>query len=147
MAKSTQVPCYGPNYTEHEDVIQFFETTIKYYLRYPTWTWLSKAGVTPSNSTQVSLSDIQGPLTEASGAIPYIGCRGPRYNETTAGMGSNDTGRTIISEAWYYSHVFGRPQEGLTTPVNASSVGSSSNCAKAKGALWYYEPTESSIRA
>ena len=72
------------------------------------------------------------------------GRRGPRYNETDAGMGGNDTGRTIISEAWYYNHVFGRPQEGISVPVNAT--GSTSNCAKAEGALWYYEPTESSVR-
>lgn len=140
-----KLPCYGPNYREHEDVIDFFETTIKYYHRYPTWSWLAEAGIRPSNSSQVTLSDIQGTLTKASGAVPYIGCRGPRYNETDAGRGGNDTGRTIVSEAWYYNHVYGRPQEGISIAVNAT--GSTSSCARAKNALWYYEPTDSSIRA
>jgi len=139
-----QLPCYGPNYTEHEDVIDFFTTTVMYYLRYPTWSWLADAGITPSNTTQVTLSDVQGTLTKASGAIPYIGCSGPRYNQTDAGTGSQDNGRTVISEAWYYDYVLGRPQEGISVAVNAT--GSTSSCAKADNALWYYEPTESSIR-
>jgi len=140
-----QLPCYGPNYTEHEDVIDFFETAIKYYQRYPTWSWLAEAGITPSNTTQVTLSDIQGTLTKASGAVPYIGCSGPRYNETGAGRGGNDTGRTVVSEVWYYNHVYGRVQEGVSVPINAT--GSTSSCAKAENALWYYEVTNSSIRA
>lgn len=126
-------------------MIDFFETTIKYYKRYPTYSWLASAGITPSNSSRVSLSDVQGTLAKYSGAIPYIGCSGPRYNETDAGRGGNDTGRTVISETWYYNYVYGRPQDGIAKPVNAT--GSNSNCAKAKGALLYPLPANGSVRA
>lgn len=99
------VPCYGPEYVEHEEVMEFFETAIMYYLRVPTYKWLEEAGIVPSNVTGVSLGDVQGALAKAYGATPYIGCSGPRYNTTEAGQGSNDGGRTVISEVWYYSHV------------------------------------------
>ncbi|KAK5086502.1 hypothetical protein LTS08_004189 [Lithohypha guttulata] len=140
-----QLPCYGPRYQNHSDVIDYFETTIEYYRRFPTWGWLAQNNIRPSNTTQVTLSDVQGTLARASGATPYVGCSGPRYNETDAGRGGNDTGRTVISEAWYYMHVFGRPQEGVAIPVNAT--GSSSNCARARNALWYYQTTPGSIRS
>lgn len=125
-------------------MIDFFDTAIMYYQRYPTFEWLADAGITPSNTTRVTLSDVQGTLTKASGAVPYIGCSGPRYNTTEAGKGSTDNGRTVISEAWYYNYVLGRPQDGVSVAVNAT--GSTSSCAKAEGALWYYEMTESSVR-
>ncbi|KAH7059050.1 ribonuclease T2-like protein [Macrophomina phaseolina] len=138
------LPCYGPRYQPHEDVIDYFETAILFDRRLPTYTWLADAGITPSNTTSYTLSDIQGALTEAYGAVPYVGCSGPRFNETAAGNGTSDNGRTRLSETWYYSHVLGRPQEGVAVVVNAT--GSTSNCAKAAGAVWYYERTPSSER-
>jgi len=99
------VPCYGPEYVLHQDVLDFFQTAIMYYLRVPTWQWLKEAGITPSNQTTYSLADVQGTLAAKWGAIPYLGCTGPRYNETSAGKGSRDNGRTVVDEVWYYMHV------------------------------------------
>jgi ribonuclease T2 len=99
------VPCYGPEYVQHEEVVQFFETAILYYRRLPTFGWLNAAGITPSNTTTYSIGQFQNALTKGYGALPYIGCSGPRYNETAAGKGSTDNGRTQISETWYYFHV------------------------------------------
>jgi ribonuclease T2 len=99
------VPCYGPKYVEHEEIIDFFDTVVKYFLREPTYDWLAAKGIKPSNSTGYSLSEIQGVLAEAYGAVPYVGCAGPRYNETEAGKGSGDSGRTGLSEVWYFSFV------------------------------------------
>lgn len=138
------LPCYGPQYVEHEDVVQFYETAIMYYLRLPTYEWLSDAGITPSNSSQVTLGDFQGALTKAYGAVPYVGCSGARYNETDAGSGSMDDGRTVVDEVWYYQHVQGRPQEGKSVPVNATAP--SSSCATTDGALWYYLRSPGSVR-
>ena len=45
------VPCYGPQYRKHEEVVDFFETAIMYYERLPTWKWLAAKGITPSNTT------------------------------------------------------------------------------------------------
>ena len=99
------VPCYGPEYVQHQEVVDFFETAIQYYRRLPTWGWLATAGIKPSNSTTYSIGQFQTILTKSYGALPYIGCSGPRYNETAAGAGSTDNGRTVISEVWYYFHV------------------------------------------
>ncbi|GME41503.1 Ribonuclease T2 [Neofusicoccum parvum] len=81
------LPCYGPRYQPHEDVVDFLETAVLFDRRLPTFTWLADAGITPSNSTTYTLADIQDALTDAYGAKPYIGCSGPRFNETAAGNG------------------------------------------------------------
>lgn len=132
------VPCYGPKYVEHEDVVDFFETTIGYFLKFPTFDWLSKHGITPSNTTGYTLAEFEGALTAESGAIPYVGCSGPRYNETTAGRNSTDNGRTSVSEVWYYMHTYGRPQNLRAVPVDQTTT---SNCVKVRGALNYYART------
>lgn len=111
-----------------------------YFQRQPTYRWLSSASIRPSNTTSYSLSDIQAALTTGFGAIPYVGCSGPRYNATTEGRGSLDNGKTAFSEVWYYHHVVGQVQKGQTVEVDASiNGGSISNCAKAPGAIRYYE--------
>nr|POE65689.1 ribonuclease trv [Quercus suber] len=138
------IPCYGPEYVEHEDVVDFFQTVIRYYKNRPTWGWLSAKGIRPSNTTTYTLSNIQSALTKGYGVLPYVGCSGPRYNETVAGRNSTDNGRTQLSEVWYYLHVFGRPQDGQGVPLNVT--GSPSSCAKAEGAVHYYERTSSSVR-
>ncbi|KAI6370175.1 hypothetical protein MCOR25_004256 [Pyricularia grisea] len=138
------IPCYGPKYQKNQEVVDFFETAIMYYRRTPTWQWLSSAGIVPSNTTAYSLKSIQAALTSSYGALPYIGCSGPRYNETAAGSGSLDNGRTALSEAWYYAHAYGRPQDGNTVPLNAS--GSVTSCASTPGAVWYYEPSANAVR-
>lgn len=136
---SFDIPCYGPQYVQHSDVIDFFETAVLYYENLPTYGWLSAAGIRPSNTTTFSLSAMQAALTQGFGALPYIGCSGPRYNATSAGNGTMDNGYTQVSEVWYYNHVYGRVQRGQALPVNASvNGGSVSNCAKAAGALHYY---------
>jgi ribonuclease T2 len=140
------LPCYGPNYVKHQEVVEFFETAIMYYQRVPTYEWLKDAGITPSNSTTYTLSEIKRALTKAWGAEPYIGCSGTRYNATEAGEATNstDTGRTAISEVWYYFHADGRPQEGNSVPVGAGSF--NTTCAHAEGAIHYYERTPGSVR-
>ena len=134
------IPCYGPNYTQHEEVVDFFETAIGYYKRFPTYQMLSKHGILPSNRTGYSLNNMENALAAETGAVPYLGCSGPRYNETAAGRAANttDTGRTVLSEVWYYFHAFGRPQDMRYTPVDQTSV---SSCTNATGAVMYYQQT------
>lgn len=140
------VPCYGPMYREHEDVVDFFETAIKYYKRFPTFDWLAESGIVPSNSTTYSYAEIVDVLSEKHGGIPFLGCSGPRYNSTAAGKNSTDKGYTILSEVWYYEHVYGRPQEGNTISVNASES-YLTNCAKVEGAILYPERSNGSEKA
>lgn len=99
------VPCYGPEYRKHEEVVDFFQTAIKYYKRVPTYKWLKEASIVPSNTTQYTYTDIRNVLSAKHGAIPFIGCSGPRYNTTEAGKNSTDNGFTRLTEVWYYEHV------------------------------------------
>ena len=139
------LPCYGPQYRKHEEVVDFFETAVMYYQTLPTYRWLAEKSIRPCNTTTYSLKDLQHALTEGFGALPYVGCSGPRYNATAAGKGSSDNGMTVVSEVWYYHHVLGRVQNGRARPVDASINGASvSNCAKTHGALHYYERTPGS---
>lgn len=92
------VPCYGPLYTLHQDVVEFFETVVMYFQTLPTWGWLMAKDIKPSNSTGYSLASIQEALREGYGKTPYIDCWGPRYNETAAGKGSMDDGLTVLNE-------------------------------------------------
>jgi ribonuclease T2 len=134
------LPCYGPQYRQHEDVIDFFETAVYYYSSLPAYGWLSAASIRPSNTTTYSLTNLQSALTKGFGAVPYIGCSGPKYNTTEAGKGTMDNGGTVLSEVWYYYHVYGKPQRGQGLPVNASiNGGSISSCATTPGAIWYYK--------
>ncbi|KAF2850699.1 ribonuclease T2 [Plenodomus tracheiphilus IPT5] len=137
------VPCYGPLYREHEEVVEFFETAIRYYQRFPTWEWLGGEGIVPSNSTRYTYGEIRDVLFEKHGGVPFLGCSGPRFNATAAGRNSTDNGYTVLSEVWYYEYAYGRPQEGNTIPVNASSS-YLTNCAKTEGAILYPERTNGS---
>ena len=92
LTPTHSLPCYGPLAANHTDILDFFSTAILYYRRFPTWGWLNAAGIAPSNSTGYSTSALQTALTKASGAVPYLGCSGPRYNATAAGKGSQDNG-------------------------------------------------------
>ena len=135
---SFDVPCYGPMYQNHSDVVNFFSTAVAYYENLPSYGWLSAANFSPSNTTTFTLGDMQDALTNGFGGLPYIGCLGPKYNAMAAGNGTLDNGAMVVDEVWYYYHVNGRVQRNQGLPVNASINGASvSNCAKAKGALKY----------
>ncbi|KAL2133093.1 hypothetical protein VTI74DRAFT_2924 [Chaetomium olivicolor] len=132
---------------KHIDLLTFNEVAAEYFKRLPTYDWLAHKSIKPSNSTGYTLSAIQSALAARHGATPYIGCSGPRYNETAAGKGSLDNGRTVLTEVWYYYHVYGQVQAGKGKPVEADiNGGSTSSCAKADKAIWYYERTPGSER-
>ncbi|KAL4399091.1 RNA endonuclease [Malassezia pachydermatis] len=130
------IPCYGPKYRKNEDLIEFYETAIKFYRELPTYDWLAAEGITPSNKTAYSLSDITNALKKHYGATPHLGCSGPSYSETDAGKGSNDHGRTVLTEVWYFNHVTGRVQDANATHIDSTT---DTSCSSADGAIWYYE--------
>lgn len=124
-------------------MIDFFETVIRHNSRLNTHQWLATHGIVPSNTTTYSLSAIETALASEYGATPFVGCSGPRFNETDAGKGSLDNGRTQVSEMWYYFHVEGRPQDGNRVVLERSGK---SSCALAEEALHYFERAEGSVR-
>ena len=124
-------------------MVDFFETVILYNSRLNTYQWLADRDIVPSNSTTYTLSDFEEALSSEYGATPYVGCSGARYNETAAGKGSLDNGRTQVSEMWYFRHVMGRPQDGKSVPLDSTTK---TSCAKTAGALHYYERANGSVR-
>lgn len=138
-------PIQGPKASKYDDMFEFFETVINYYKDLPTWHWLANAGIKPSNTTSYTLSHVQSALKTGYGKVPYLGCGGPRFNETAAGKGSSDNGRTQLQEVWYYSHVVGRVQEKDVVRLDADVAGGSiTSCAKADNAIWYYKRAKGS---
>ncbi|KAK1921179.1 ribonuclease T2 [Papiliotrema laurentii] len=120
--------CYGSQYVNSTEasIVDFLESTIQAQVQYPTYDWLAEAGVKPSNKTNYPLSQLQGILTNASGAVPYLGCSGKT--------------KDVLSEVWYYSHSLGRPQNGVFRPLDQTTK---SNCNTTSG-VWYYERTKGS---
>jgi len=45
---------------------------IQYDLRYPSFDWLNKAGIVPSNTTTYTLAQIEEALKVGSGAVPFV---------------------------------------------------------------------------
>ncbi|KAK1057814.1 hypothetical protein LTR74_013886 [Friedmanniomyces endolithicus] len=136
------IPCYGPEYRQHEDVVDFFQTVVKYFMRFPTWGWLGAHGIYPSNTTTYTLGAMEAALMHEYGAVPYLGCSGPDFNLTAAGANSTDDGGTVLDEVWYYMHTYGRVQDGQSIPVNQTG---SSSCASAPGAITYPERASGSV--
>lgn len=146
---STFAPaCFSAEDLEtHADVLDYFSVSAAFHSRLPSYDWLAAASIKPSNSTRYTLAAIQSALAARHGGTPYVGCSGPRFNETEAGRGSLDNGRTVLTELWYYYHVYGPVQAAKGKAVGADITGgSTSSCAKADGAVWYYERTPGSER-
>jgi len=140
--------CFSPSQlTSHMDVFDYFSISKTYFERLPTHKWLAEAGILPRNTSGYTLDKIQNALANRHGAVPYLECTGLRYNESERGKGSTDTGRTVLSEVWYYFHIYGRVQDGNSKAVGADvNGGSTTGCAKAEGAVWYLQRTEGSER-
>ncbi|PVF99614.1 ribonuclease T2 [Serendipita vermifera] len=90
------VKCY-PNYREHEDVIDYFETGSKAFRKYPTYQWLEAKSIVPSNTESYKRSRIENALRDATGATPFLGCE-------------KRSGKSYLKEVWYYTHSIGAPQ-------------------------------------
>ncbi|KAG9314021.1 ribonuclease T2 [Chiua virens] len=120
------VACYGSDYQEHQEVVNFFETVVKVFQMFPTYNMLAAFGIHPSNATTYTLAEITNALYSQTGAIPYLGC--------------SDDG-TMLDEVWYYMHVLGTEQYGHFKMVNSTTT---SSC-NADG-IWYYEVTPTSMR-
>ncbi|EGO05308.1 hypothetical protein SERLA73DRAFT_174402 [Serpula lacrymans var. lacrymans S7.3] len=121
------VACYGPDYVEHMEVVNFYETVTKVFQMYPTYNMLAAAGILPSNTTTYTLAEITNALVSQTGAVPYLGCSG--------------SDGTVLDEVWYFHHVLGTEQYGHFKTINSTTA---SSCAST--GVWYYERTNTSER-
>lgn len=122
------VACYGPQYKEHQDVVNFFDAVVRAFKYFPTFDMLASFGIVPSNKTSYALSQIENAVFSQTGAIPYFGCV------------SNGT---VLSEVWYFNHVYGTEQYGVYKTINSTTA---STCSSTKP-IWYYERNPGSERS
>jgi len=121
------VACYGSSYKKHQDVINFYDAVVRAFHQYPTYDMLASAGIIPSNKTTYTLAQFQNTIKAQTGAIPYFGC---------------ETNGTVLSEVWYFSHVYGTEQYGTYKTLDSTTK---SSCS-ATEPIWYYERTTTSER-
>nr|BAK40275.1 ribonuclease T2 [Agrocybe cylindracea]BAK40276.1 ribonuclease T2 [Agrocybe cylindracea] len=121
------IACYGPGYRKNQDVVNYFDAAIRAFHQYPTFDMLAAAGIVPSNATAYTLTQFQTAIESQTGGIPYFGC-------------SNNG--TVLTEVWYFSHVFGTEQYGTYKTVASTTK---SSCS-VTGAIRYLERTPSSER-
>ena len=86
------VACYGPDYQEHQELVDFYLAAIRAFRMFPTFNMLAAYGIVPSNETTYTLSQLENALIQQTGALPYLGC------------GNNGT---VLEEVWYFNHVSG----------------------------------------
>ncbi|KAI0962079.1 hypothetical protein AcV7_001000 [Taiwanofungus camphoratus] len=119
------VACYGSDYKEHQDVVDFYLSVVRAFQKYPTWEMLAASGIYPSNTTTYTLNQLQNALKAQTGGIPYLGCGG--------------NNGTILEEVWYYNHVLGVEQFGQFKSIDSTDT---STCNET--GIWYYERTPGS---
>ncbi|KAF9527714.1 ribonuclease T2 [Crepidotus variabilis] len=114
------IACYGAKYQKNQDLINYFDAAIRAFHQYPTYDLLAAAGIVPSNKTTYKLEQFQNAIKAQTGAVPYFGC-------TQNG--------TILSEVWYFNHVYGTEQYGTYKTLDSTSK---SSC-NATGPIQYPE--------
>jgi ribonuclease T2 len=122
------VSCYRSGYRKHQDVVDFFHAVVRAFQQYPTFKMLAAFGITPSNTTAYSLGHIENALKSQTGSLPFLGCTG---------------NGTVLSEVWYFSHVFGTEQFGTYKTVDSTTA---STC-NSEGPIWYFERSTQSEQA
>ncbi|KAJ7596651.1 ribonuclease T2 [Mycena floridula] len=120
------VACYGSSYRKHQDVVNFFDAVIRAFKQYPTFDMLASFGIVPSNRTSYTRTDILNALKSQTAATPFLGCKNG----------------TILSEVWYFNHVYGTEQYGTYKTLDSTTP---SSC-NATGPIWYYERSTGSER-
>ncbi|ODQ80599.1 hypothetical protein BABINDRAFT_7313 [Babjeviella inositovora NRRL Y-12698] len=82
--------CYS-NYTEGQQVADFYKLTVATHKQLPTYDWLKEANIVPSTTKNYTSSEIESALSSKFGKKVYISC---------------DSGNNL-NEIWYYHHVQG----------------------------------------
>lgn len=119
------VACYGQDYKRNAEVVDFFDAAIRAFQHFPTYNLLAAGGIVPSNKTTYKLNDLEAVVKSQTGATPFFGCV---------------NNGTVLSEVWYFNHVFGTEQFGSFKSVDSTTP---STCTRS-GKIWYPERTAGS---
>ncbi|KAF3350403.1 hypothetical protein VD0002_g2119 [Verticillium dahliae] len=103
--------CY-PGYTPGQEVVDYVKKTIQVFKTLPSYEWLKKAGIVPSETVTYTLDQIQTVLTAHHGHNVIVNCNKNKE----------------LNELWYHFNVKGSIQTGVFVPVDP--VGSPSSCPK-----------------
>lgn len=109
---STLKPSCYTGYERGFEAVEYFEQTVALYESRPTFDYLAKCGIVPTNATTYALDDIEACLEQATGALPHVACAGDD-----------------LREVWYYYFVRGPIKGGKYVPTSNTFV--SSTCPDA----------------
>lgn len=102
---STLLPSCYSDYAQAQEVVDYFDTTAKLSRSLPTFSFLERCGIVPSDKTTYALADIEHCLAEATGGYtPHLGC-------STDGL---------LNEVWYYHHLAGSIRDGSVVGTNST---------------------------
>lgn len=90
--KTIRPGCYGGTYKKNENIYDFFKISVALYEKYPTFQFLEKNGIVPSNEKTYTKSEIAAALSSNfDGHEVYFKCN--KYN--------------ALQEIWYYHYLHG----------------------------------------
>jgi ribonuclease T2 len=85
--------------------MHYYLTTFRLFRKLPTFRFLQRCGIVPTNETSYELEDVEACLTDAAdGFIPHVGCSKDGY----------------INEVWYFFHLRGKVENGEFEGTNAT---------------------------
>ncbi|BGP52536.1 hypothetical protein JCM8202_003174 [Rhodotorula sphaerocarpa] len=102
--------CYGRKYDQYEEVVDYFEQTVKLFKKLPTYDWLAAEGIVPTTNQTYTLDQLQAAARKHFGYEAIWGC----------------TSGNELNEAWYGFHTKGPLARGKFIPT--SPDGSKSSC-------------------
>ncbi|KAJ6166630.1 hypothetical protein N7470_002077 [Penicillium chermesinum] len=86
--------CYE-DYIPQQEVVDYFDKTVEVFKEVPSYEFLAKAGILPSNHDTYDLADIEAALSDGHGAPVVVHCR-----------------RGALNEIWYHYNIAGSLQNG-----------------------------------
>ncbi|KAF7345316.1 Ribonuclease T2 [Mycena sanguinolenta] len=105
-----EVSCLPAGSPKGAEAVAFFETVTTLFQKLPTFTWLSDAGITPSNSGTHTLASLTAAIKAGSGFTPTFDCDGSTLNGIS-----------------YYFHLRGSVIDGEFEQINAAETGTCPN--------------------
>ncbi|QPG74927.1 hypothetical protein FOA43_002265 [Brettanomyces nanus] len=94
--------CYN-HFTPQQNVVDFYKRTVDVYDTLPTFEWLRKGGIVPSNTKTYTRAEIEDSIASQFGHPVYISCN--RFN--------------ALQEVWYFHQLKGSILSGEFVPIPA----------------------------
>lgn len=83
--------CYGVEYVEMEEVVEYFERAVSLFKQLPTYEWLTSAGIVPSSTATYTLAQLQAVANANFGYDAIWNCVSGALNEVWWGYTTQGT--------------------------------------------------------